>query len=140
MIKLIAMLILAALMPASASAVGAKRYLIAFKDGTTPARREAALRALGATKADDLSEIGALVAELPEAKMFSAFADKAAAMPEVLEVQEDIYRNWLLEAPVFRAPFPSLEQLRASLPAVAPRSARCALSAAPITTRIRPQS
>ncbi len=119
MMKLIAMSILAALMPASASAAGAKRYLIAFKDGTTPARREAALRALGAAKADDLSEIGALVAELPEAKMFSTFADRAAAMPEVLEVQEDIYRNWLLEAPVFRAPFPSLEQLRASLPAVA---------------------
>ena len=116
--KLIVMSVLAALMPMCASAAGAKRYLIAFKDGTTAAQREAALRYLGATKADDLSEIGALVAELPEAKMFSAFAEKAASMPEILEVQEDIYRNWLLEVPVFRAPFPSFEAVRAALPPV----------------------
>lgn len=115
--KLIALTIVALLTPAFASAEGAKRYLIAFKDGTTPAQREAALRSLGATQADDLSEIGALVAELPEAKMFSAFAEKAALMPEILEVQEDIYRNWLLDAP-FRAPFPSFEAVRAALPAV----------------------
>lgn len=116
--KLIALTVLALLMPLCASAAGAKRYLIAFKDGTSAAQREAALRSLGATQADDLSEIGALVAELPDSKMFSAFAEKAALMPEVLEVQEDIYRNWLLEAPVFRAPFPSFEALRAALPAV----------------------
>ncbi|MCM2303414.1 MAG: S8 family peptidase [Elusimicrobia bacterium] len=117
--KLIVLSVLAVLMPVCASAAGAKRYLIAFKDGTTSAQREAALRSLGASKADDLSEIGALVALLPEAKMFSAFAEKAAAMPEVLEVQEDVHRNWLLEAPVFRATFPSYEAVRAALPAVA---------------------
>ncbi len=116
--KLIVMSVLVALMPVCASAAGAKRYLIAFKDGTTSAQREAALKELGATKADDLSEIGALVAELPEAKMFSAFSEKAASMPEVLEVQEDIYRNWLLEVPVFRAPFPSFEMVKAALPVV----------------------
>ncbi len=121
MIKLIAMSVLVALTPASASAVGGKRYLIAFKDGTTPAGREAALRALGATQVEDLAEIGALVIEIAEAKMFSASAsaDKAASMPEVLELQEDVQRNWLLEAPAFRAPFPSLEQFRESLPAIA---------------------
>jgi subtilisin family serine protease len=122
--KLIVMSVLAALMPVYASAAGAKRYLIAFKDGTTPAQREAALKYLGASKADDLSEIGALVAELPEAKMFSAFAEKAASMPEILEVQEDIYRNWLLEVPVFRAPFPSFESVRASLPLISAQTKR----------------
>ena len=64
--KIIVMSVLAALMPVCASAAGAKRYLVAFKDGTTAAQRDAALKSLGATKADDLSEIGALVAELPE--------------------------------------------------------------------------
>ncbi|PIR16620.1 MAG: hypothetical protein COV48_09575 [Elusimicrobia bacterium CG11_big_fil_rev_8_21_14_0_20_64_6] len=122
--KLIGMLVLAVLMPVCAAASGAKRYLIAFKDGTTAAQREAVLLSLGAIQSDDLSEIGSLVAELPEAKMFSAFAEKAAALPEVLEVQEDIYRNWLLEAPVFRAPFPSYEAVRAALPAIAPPPAR----------------
>ena len=104
--KLIAVSVLAALIPVCASAAGT-RYLVAFKEGTSVAQRAAALKSLGATQSDDLSEIGALVAELPEAKMFSAFSEKAASMPEILEVQEDIYRNWLLEAPVFRAPFPS---------------------------------
>ena len=122
--KLIALSLLAVLVPVCASASGAKRYLIAFKDGTSPAQREAALRGLGATKADDLSEIGALVAEVPDSKMFSAFAEKAAFMPEVLEVQEDIYRNWLLDAPAFRAPFPSMDALRAALPAVTPPAKR----------------
>ncbi len=122
--KIIVMSVLVALMPVCASAAGAKRYLVAFKDGTTAAQREAALKSLGATKADDLSEIGALVAEVPEAKMFSTFAEKAALLPDVLEVQEDIYRNWLLEVPVFRAPFPSFEMVKAALPVVTPPSAR----------------
>lgn len=124
MMKPIVVSLLAALMAVPASAAGGKRYLVAFREGTTAVQREAALKELGATKADDLSEIGALVAELPEAKMFSAFSEKAAAMPEVLEVQEDIYRNWLLDAPAFRAPFPSFELVKAALPAVTPPPAR----------------
>ena len=104
---------------AAAPAAGSRRYLIAFKAGTTAVQREAALRGLGAIKADDLSEIDSLVAEVSGAKMFSTFAQTAASLPEVLEVQEDIYRNWLLETPVFRAPFPSLEQARLALPPVA---------------------
>lgn len=122
--SLMVLLVLVSMLPVAASAAGSKRYLIAFKDGTTAAQRQAVLKSLGATQADDLSEIGALVAELPEAKMFSAFAEKAASMPEVLEVQEDIYRSWLLEAPVFRAPFPSYEAVRAALPAVPPAPKR----------------
>lgn len=39
-------------------------------------------------------------------------------MPEVLEVYADVKRNWLLEVPVWQAPFPSFEALRAQLPAV----------------------
>jgi subtilisin family serine protease len=37
--------------------------------------------------------------------------------PEILEVQEDVYRNWLLDVPSFQAmPLPSLEQVRAEIP------------------------
>ncbi len=116
--QLLAMIVVAASLPVAASAAS-KRYLVAFRDGTTPAQRESALKELGAAKADDLSEIGALVAEVPEQKMFSAFAEKAASMPQVLEVQEDIYRNWLLDAaPMFRAPFPTVEAALADLPMV----------------------
>ena len=47
--KLIVMSVLASLLPVCASAAGAKRYLVAFRDGTTVAQREAALKSLGAT-------------------------------------------------------------------------------------------
>ena len=63
--KLIVMSVLAALMPVCASAAGAKRYLIAFKDGTTPAQRESALKYLGASKAD---EVATRYRELDEAQ------------------------------------------------------------------------
>ena len=91
-------------------AAGGTRYLVSFRDGTTPAQREAALRELGASKADDLSEIGALVAEVPGDQVSAKnFELKAAFFPDVLEVQEDIYRIWLLDAGVHAAPFPSPE-------------------------------
>ena len=114
--KLVALIALAALAAAPAAA-GGKRYLIGFREGATPAQRAAALKALGASQADDLSEIGALVAEVPEnAAAFSAFAERARAVPDVLEVQEDVIRNWLLEAPSFQSlPLPTLVEFRAAL-------------------------
>ena len=117
--KTILALLVLAIAGAPALAAGGKRYLIAFKDGTTPAQRQAALRELGAAQTDELSEIGALVAEVNgDGKMFSAFAEKAAAMPAVVEFQEDVVRNWLLEAPpAFRAPFfPTPEGAMKELP------------------------
>lgn len=115
--KLIAVLALA-LLAAAPAAASAKRYLVGFRDGTTPAQRAAALKSLGAAEVDDISEIGALVAEVPDgAATFQTFEAQAQAMPDVLEVQEDIYRNWLLETPSFQAtPFPSLGQILAALP------------------------
>ncbi len=127
MMKTMIAAILAVMAALPAFAAGSTRYLIAFKDGTTAEQRRAALAELGATQADDLSEIGALVAEVPEAKMFSAFSAKAAALPDVLEVQEDIYRNWLLEAPLplFLTAFPTVEHARMNLPAMsAPPASR----------------
>ncbi len=103
MMKLIAAVVVSALASAPAAAEG-KRYLVGFREGSTPAQRAAALKRLGASQADALPEIGALVAEVPAgAVAFSAFAEAASADPDVLEVQEDIYRNWLLETPSFQA-------------------------------------
>ena len=85
-----------------AAAAPAKKYLIGFRDGTTPAQRAAALERLGARQSDELLEISALVAELDESKTsFLAFEAMAASNPDVLEVQEDIYRKWLF-APSFQ--------------------------------------
>ncbi|MBI3565778.1 MAG: S8 family peptidase [Elusimicrobia bacterium] len=116
--RLIAAIVLAAVASAPAAAEG-KRYLIGFKDGTTPAQRAAALKALGASQSDDIPEIGALVAEVPAgAVTFAAFSESAKSLPAVLDVQEDIYRNWLLDAPSFQAlPFGPDAALRGLLSA-----------------------
>lgn len=114
------LLALAVLAAAPASAQG-KRYLIGFREGATDAQKRAALKRLGATEADAIPEIGALVAEVPaSAVAFSAFAEQAQSDPDVLVVQEDIYRNWLSQAPVsFQAqPLPSLAELQAALPPI----------------------
>jgi len=120
--KLIGLLAFAFL-TVSASADGGKRYLVGFRDGTTIEQRRAALKALGASEADAIPEIGALVAEVPDGVVsFRAFEAGAAASPDVLDVQEDIYRNWLLESPSFQStPFSSA---LAGLPVAAKPAAR----------------
>ncbi|MEK7384682.1 MAG: hypothetical protein AAB262_15545, partial [Elusimicrobiota bacterium] len=116
-------LTLLAAVPAAASA---KRYLVGFREGTTPAQQAAALKILGATEVDDIAEIGAIVAEISGgAQSFQAFEAQAQFLPEVLEVQEDIYRKWLLDSPSFQTtPFPSLGAIRAALPRFPKAAAR----------------
>ena len=115
--KMIAVLALAVLAAAPASAEG-KRYLVGFREGTTPAQMSAALKSLGAAEVDEISEIGAVLAEVSGgASSFQAFEDQIAVLPSVLEVQEDIYRNWLLETPAFQTtPFPNTAEIFAALP------------------------
>ena len=114
LIGVLALLILTAA-PAAASA---KRYLVGFREGTTPAQQAAALKSLGAVEVDGIAEISTLVAEIAGgAQSFQTFEAQAQALPDVLEVQEDVYRNWLLDSPSFQAaPFPSLGAIRAALP------------------------
>jgi subtilisin len=81
-----------------------KRYLVAFREGVSQAQKEAALRRLGARPSDELPEIAALVAELDDARTsFIAFEAQAASDMDVLEVQEDVRRNWLVNVPSFQA-------------------------------------
>ncbi|MFI5344864.1 MAG: S8 family peptidase [Elusimicrobiota bacterium] len=124
-------LLIAAVLTAPAFADGGKHYLIGFRDGVTPAQRAAALKSLGAAQSDDLSEIGALVAEVPaDVVTFRAFEDQAQSNPDVLDVQEDIYRNWLLAEPAFQTtPFPTLSDFRALLAPLKPARPQYSLPA-----------
>ncbi|MDE2142609.1 MAG: S8 family peptidase [Elusimicrobia bacterium] len=107
---------------APAFAGGDKHYLIGFRDGVTAAQRRAALKSLGASESDDLSEIGALAADVPsDVVSFRAFEEQAQANPDVLVVQEDVVRNWLQAEPSFQtAPFPTLSDFRALLAPLKP--------------------
>lgn len=115
--KLLAVLALTALAAAPAAA-GAKRYLVGFREGTTSAQREASLKTLGASVVDDLSEIGSIAVEVPEdALSFRSFEAQAQALPDVLEVYEDVEMDWDLEAPSFQAsPLPALGEVLSALP------------------------
>lgn len=95
--------LLAAALSAPAAAASPKRYLVAFREGVTPAQKEAALSRLGVRWSDELPEIATLVAELDEARTsFIAFEAQAAADMDVLQVEEDVVRNWLVAMPSFQ--------------------------------------
>lgn len=104
--KLIVLAVLSVLVAPSVADASGKRYLVGFREGTTPAQRAAALERLGARQSDDLPEIAALVAELDETRTsFMAFEAQAAANPDVLEVQEDVVRRWLFTPSFQTLPF-----------------------------------
>ncbi|MDX6769015.1 MAG: S8 family peptidase [Elusimicrobiota bacterium] len=116
--------VLSVLVASSASAAG-KRYLVGFREGVTPQQRAAALERLGARQSDDLPEIAALVAELDETRTsFLAFEAQAAANPDVLEVQEDVYRRWLFTPSFQTLPFTGPEAALPELGRFAPSTAR----------------
>jgi subtilisin len=79
-----------------------RRLLVTFNEGTTRAQREQAARDMGLTLADDLDELEAAVLEAP-GDVGPAETAKAKKHAGVLQVQEDVYRNWLLETPVYAA-------------------------------------
>jgi subtilisin family serine protease len=104
--KVIALALLSVLVAPSMADASGKRYLVGFREGTTPQQRAAALERLGARQSDELPEIAALVAELDETRTsFMAFEAQAAANPDVLEVQEDVVRRWLFTPSFQTLPF-----------------------------------
>lgn len=118
-------LLAAALAAAAPCSAEPKRYLISFREGTTPAQQASALERLGASAADAIPEIATLVAELDEAQTsFLAFEAEAGALSEVLEVQEDIYRKWIESSSFQALPFAANGPL--------PEFPRFAPSAAPV--------
>lgn len=98
---LLASLLVAAL---AVPAAAANKYLVAFRDGATPAQKRAALHRLGADLADDIPEIGAQLAQLDETRTsMLAFEAQAEQDPDVVEIYEDVHRNWLVSGPSFQA-------------------------------------
>ena len=75
-----------------------KRLLVTFKDGTGRAQRAQAAKDMGLTISDDLD---ALEVSVLEAAGDVAEQDTALAMrhPSVAPVEDDVYRNWLLDSP-----------------------------------------
>jgi subtilisin len=83
-----------------------KRLLVTFNEGTTRAEREQAAHDLGLTMTDDLDDLNASVFEA-SGDVGAAETSKATKHAGVMQVQEDIFRVWLLEAPGFQ-PMPSV--------------------------------
>lgn len=87
----------------AAAAAPSRRYLVGFRESATPAQRAAALARLGARESEAIPELAFIVAELDEARTsFLAFEAQAAANPDVLAVEEDVYRKWIEELPSFQ--------------------------------------
>ncbi len=95
-----------------------RRLIVTFADGADAAARAGAAKALGMTVRDDLGDIGVEVLE--SKSPFSAQeAEAARSLPGVTGVEQDVYRNWLLDAPGSFQELPALDAgaLRASLSA-----------------------
>ena len=109
----------AAAAPGSAWAGGKhhkKRMLVTFKEGTSRAEREQAAKDMGLSLSDDFESIQVSVLEAA-GDVAPQEMTKARNHASVMTVEEDVYRNWLLESPAsFQStPFPSVETVLQAL-------------------------
>lgn len=93
-----------------------KRLLVSFKKGTPRAERDKAAKDLGLTVTDDLDDIEVSFMEAG-GDVGPQEAARARKHPQVMQVEEDVVRNWLLEAPASFAatPLPSMDAVWQSL-------------------------
>lgn len=75
-----------------------KRLIVSFKDGTSAAERAAAAKKMGLTLNADLGDIGVAVFE-KDGALSPDDVFRAESIPDVISVEQDVYRNWLLESP-----------------------------------------
>jgi subtilisin len=89
-----------------------KRMLVTFQEGTSRAERERAAKNMGLKLSDDFDSIQVSILEAA-GDVTVQDVSTARQEPNVVAVEEDEYRNWLLEAPVsFQStPLPSVEAL-----------------------------
>ena len=87
-----------------------KRLLVTFREGTALAERQQAARDMGLKITGDFDSISVSVLEAA-GDVAPQEVTKARSHPSVVTVEEDVYRNWLLESPAsFQStPFPSVE-------------------------------
>jgi subtilisin len=110
---ILAAIIASIALPRSALAAGKrhkKRLLVSFKEGTSLAERQQAARDMGLTLSSDLDALQVSVLEAA-GDVAPQEVKKARNHPSVVTVEEDVYRNWLLESPAsFQGtPMPTVE-------------------------------
>ena len=88
-----------------------KRLLVTFKEGTTRAEREQAAKTMGLKLADDIDSLQVSVLEAA-GDVAEQDVARARRQSNVVTVEEDVYRKWLLDSPgSFQgAPMPSVEE------------------------------
>ena len=93
-----------------------KRLLVTFREGTGRAEREQAARDMGLKISNDFDSISVSVLEAV-GDVAPQEMTKARRHPSVVTVEEDVYRNWLLEGPASlqATPFPSVEAVLGAL-------------------------
>ncbi len=93
-----------------------KRMVVSFKAGTTLAQREETAKSLGMTLVDDLPALEVSVLQANGDVAPEEF-DRARTQPGIADAEDDVYRNWLLDAPVSfqQAPLPSLDAVMSAL-------------------------
>ncbi|MDE2141500.1 MAG: S8 family peptidase [Elusimicrobia bacterium] len=137
----LAALAAAALNPRPALARGRhhkKRLLVTFVEGTNRAERAQAAKDMGLTVTDDMDSLEVSVLE-SAGDVQPQEVTRARKHAKVFQVEEDVYRNWLLDSPAsFQAsPLPSVESVLQSLaraprrPAPAPADPNAGDSASP---------
>ncbi|MFI5347284.1 MAG: S8 family peptidase [Elusimicrobiota bacterium] len=89
-----------------------KRLLVTFIEGTGRAERAQAAKDMGLTVTDDMDSLQVAVLE-SAGDVQPQEVSKARKHPKVFMVEEDVYRNWLLESPAsFQStPLPSVESV-----------------------------
>ncbi len=93
-----------------------KRMLVTFREGTSRAEREQAAKDMGLKLSDDFDSIQVSVLEAA-GDVAPQEMTKARRHASVVTVEEDVYRNWLLESPAsFQStPFPGVEAVLQTL-------------------------
>jgi subtilisin family serine protease len=112
-----------------------KRLIVTFVEGTNRAARAQAAKDMGLNVTDDLDSLQVAVLEAA-GDVAPQEVTRARKHPTVYMVEEDVYQNWLLEAPasVNSAPFPSVESAFEALarPRRAPAPAPTPTPSAPL--------
>lgn len=93
-----------------------KRLIVTFLEGTSRAARAQAAKDMGLSMTDDLDGLEVSVLEAAGDVAPQEVA-KARGHAKVFRVEEDVYRNWLLEAPAAfqAAPLPSFASVLGAL-------------------------
>jgi subtilisin len=102
--------------PAHAGKHHKKRLIVSFVSGTSRDERAKAARDMGLNLSDDMDALEVSILEAA-GDVAPQEVSKARKHPKVFQVEEDVYRNWLLETPASfqAAPLPSVEAVLQAL-------------------------